>query len=175
VVAAVTGDDPQARADAEVTALFDRYAERLLRHLLVMENGLVLADAEDLVQEAFLVTRRRWSGVRGYTHPAGFLFQTAFQLRNNQRRAQQRRPTEPLTERETWQPVPASDLAAAIDLWNALGQLSERQRQVVLLRHLSRFSVQETAQILGVAPGTVTSTTSDALQALRRLLNGARD
>jgi RNA polymerase sigma factor (sigma-70 family) len=52
----------------------------------------------------------------------------------------------------------------------ALGRLTVRQRQVVVLRYWSELSEQEIADTLRVSPGTVKSTASRALTALRDLL-----
>jgi RNA polymerase sigma-70 factor (ECF subfamily) len=54
----------------------------------------------------------------------------------------------------------------------ALEQLSERDREVLELRHLEGLSVAETAAALGVAPGTVKTRHLRALTRLRRLLEG---
>jgi RNA polymerase sigma factor (sigma-70 family) len=55
-------------------------------------------------------------------------------------------------------------------MWAALRSLPLGQRQVVILRHYLGLSVEETADDLGISPGTVKSQTSDALAALRRAL-----
>ena len=43
-----------------------------------------------------------------------------------------------------------------------------RQRTALVLRYYSDLSVQETADVMGCAPGTVKSLTSQALAALRQ-------
>jgi RNA polymerase sigma-70 factor (ECF subfamily) len=53
---------------------------------------------------------------------------------------------------------------------HAVGQLAPRQREVFLLRELQGLSVQETAQALGCAEGSVKQHHFRALQSLRRLL-----
>lgn len=52
----------------------------------------------------------------------------------------------------------------------ALEDISESDRDVLLLRHLEQLSVAETAQILGVAEGTVKSRHYRALKRLKSLL-----
>jgi RNA polymerase sigma-70 factor (ECF subfamily) len=51
---------------------------------------------------------------------------------------------------------------------NALARLPERQRQVIALRIFLDLDTAATAQVLGIAPGTVTAHLSRALSALRQ-------
>jgi RNA polymerase sigma factor (sigma-70 family) len=50
----------------------------------------------------------------------------------------------------------------------AIEQLPTRQRQVIELRYLRDFSVAETAEILGMAEGTVGPTTTSAVRKLKQ-------
>jgi RNA polymerase sigma factor (sigma-70 family) len=49
--------------------------------------------------------------------------------------------------------------------------LPSRQRAVVVLRFWEDFSVEQTAQALGIATGTVKSQTAEALKTLRLSLD----
>jgi RNA polymerase sigma factor (sigma-70 family) len=174
----VPADEPAPRplpgdADAELAALYDQEAGRLVAYLVSTDAALGWQDAEDLAQEAFLVTRARWPLVRCYKSPAAFVFRTAHLLKKNHHRLSHRRAADPFARLEELMPASAADVEAAMDLHGALDLLPERQRQVVLLRELVGFSVRETAAILGLSEGTVKSTRSDALQRLRAKL-GAR-
>ena len=55
-------------------------------------------------------------------------------------------------------------------LGTALGKLTEREREVFVLRDLEACSVAETAQVLGICEGTVRSLSSLARRRLRRVL-----
>jgi RNA polymerase sigma factor (sigma-70 family) len=174
----VPADEPAPRplpgdADAELAALYDQEAGRLVAYLVSTDAALGWQDAEDLAQETFLVTRARWPLVRCYKSPAAFVFRTAHLLKKNHHRLSHRRAADPFARLEELMPASAADVEAAMDLHGALDLLPERQRQVVLLRELVGFSVRETAAILGLSEGTVKSTRSDALQRLRAKL-GAR-
>ena len=52
----------------------------------------------------------------------------------------------------------------------ALWKLPRRQREAVVLRYYLDLSVEEAAQVMGVSPGTVKSTTHRALAAVGRTL-----
>jgi RNA polymerase sigma factor (sigma-70 family) len=56
-----------------------------------------------------------------------------------------------------------------IVLAQALRRLTAKQRAVLVLRYYEDCTEQETARLLGVAPGTVKSQTRHALQRLREL------
>lgn len=57
------------------------------------------------------------------------------------------------------------------ELWTLLDGLPRRQRAVVVLRFYCDLSVEETAQILGIAPGTVKSQSAKALAVLRAAMD----
>jgi RNA polymerase sigma factor (sigma-70 family) len=57
------------------------------------------------------------------------------------------------------------------DLRNAMRLLPRRQQQVLELRRLG-FTVGETAEILGIAEGTVGATTTAARRRLEQIMNG---
>lgn len=65
-----------------------------------------------------------------------------------------------------------ADAEISYDLRNAIRRLSRRQQQVIELRYLRDFTVEETAQILNVAKGTVGPTTAAALHRLREIMAG---
>ena len=57
------------------------------------------------------------------------------------------------------------------DLRSAIRRLSRRQQQVVELRYLRDFTVEETARILNIAKGTVGPTTATALRRLKQIMD----
>ena len=59
---------------------------------------------------------------------------------------------------------------ASHDLSNAIKRLSPRQQQVIELRYLRDFTVEETARILSIAKGTVGPTTAAALHRLKEIM-----
>lgn len=57
-------------------------------------------------------------------------------------------------------------------LGTALDRLSERDREVLILRHLEQLSTRETAAVLGISEGAVKTRHLRALERLRQLLAG---
>ena len=70
------------------------------------------------------------------------------------------------------QPV---DLVALDDALSALAALHARQAQVVELRYFGGLSIEETAEVLGVSPATVSNDWALARGFLRRELSRGRD
>jgi RNA polymerase sigma factor (sigma-70 family) len=134
------------------------------------------ADAEEAAQEGFV---RAWLALRRFRHGAEFrpwlLTIVANEARN---RVRSRRRREGLAERAAaelaWQP-PAADGATPADarLREALATLPERDRSVIACRFVLDLGEQETAEVLGVAVGTVKSRTARALGRLRDSLGEA--
>lgn len=124
--------------------------------------------AEDLLQHAYLRTWSHWARVRD-GDPLAYTRRVLANARIDAWRLTRR---EVLTDRPPDGGVPSS--ATASDdrdaLVRALRTLPERQRRIVVLRHLAGRSEQEVADDLGVAVGTVKSTASRGLARLRVLL-----
>jgi RNA polymerase sigma-70 factor (sigma-E family) len=71
---------------------------------------------------------------------------------------------------EVAQPDVSEAVTEAMRVRQALRQLPPGQRAVLVLRYFADFSVDETAEVLGRSPGTITSQTARGLATLRRLL-----
>jgi RNA polymerase sigma-70 factor, ECF subfamily len=78
--------------------------------------------------------------------------------------------------RERWVPRPAEHNGErAVDVERALGQLSHRQRQAVVLHYYLGYEVRDVADLLGIAEGTAKSTLHRAREALGRSLRVKED
>lgn len=123
--------------------------------------------AEELVQEALTRTFMNWRKAR--RDPLAYARKALAGRRQAAKRTQLR---EPVMAQVPDQAVDSSErLVSDRDQLNrALGTLSERQRKIVVLRHLMGLSEQEVADDLGVSVGTVKSTASRGLAQLRAIL-----
>jgi RNA polymerase sigma factor (sigma-70 family) len=127
--------------------------------------------AEELAQETLVRVWNRWASVSTMENPAGWAHHVALNLARSafrrvaaERRAYARLGTRP--ESDEGAPDP-DDLAS---VRQAVGALPPRQRAVIAWRYFAGFSVEETAVVLGCAPGTVKSLTAKATATLRRRL-----
>jgi len=128
--------------------------------------------AEELVQEALTRTFMSWRKAR--RDPMTY----ARKMLTSRRTAQKRNQARELTTPQIPDAAIESSESALADrdrLTRALATLSERQRQIVVLRHLMGLSEQQVADDLGVSVGTVKSTASRGLSQLREVLEQEDD
>ena len=123
--------------------------------------------AEDLVQTAFGHLYRSWRRVKRIEHPDAYAKQVLYRCHLSAKR-RKRFATVPIES----VPEPAEPGAGFGDgstavLIEALAELPDRARAVVVLRFWEDYSVAQTADALGVSQGTVKSQTSRALAMLR--------
>jgi len=120
--------------------------------------------AEDLVAEAFARAWTAWRQVSRHPAPRAWVVRTALNTRVSWWR--RRRREVPLADHDPASSDP-SEMVDAV-LIDALRRLPTRQREVVALRVLLDLDTETTAEVLGIAPGTVTAHLSRAVAALRR-------
>jgi RNA polymerase sigma-70 factor (sigma-E family) len=126
------------------------------------------ASAHDLVQTALLKTWSRWERIgRGAeeAYVRRVMFSTFLTWRRRSWRGETPVALLPETAVAT-DPFADADLRSAVG--QALGQLTRRQRAVVVLRYFDDLSEADTALVLDCSLGTVKSQTSKALANLRR-------
>jgi RNA polymerase sigma-70 factor (sigma-E family) len=173
-------------AAASVTALYAEHALGLVRLAVVVTGDR--AAAEDVVQDAFLGLYRRWDQLPDMTAPLAYL---RVSVMNGCRTALRRRSRlrvwsagglgGDLDEAATAGPgapgrvVESAEASVLLSeeqrtVAAALRKLPRRQREAVVLRYYLDLSVEEAAQVMGVSPGTVKSTTHRALAAVGRTL-----
>lgn len=132
------------------------------------------ADAEDVVQEAFMVALKRLEECRDPERFGGWLITIVRNRGRNLLRREGLRTTEEIPPfAATADPGPDRDAERSHTrrlLRRAIGDLPEVQREVVLLHDLEGWKHREIAERLGIPSGTVRSHLHHARKALRKAL-----
>jgi RNA polymerase sigma-70 factor (ECF subfamily) len=160
VTATQYGQQPEADARAQWLAACEAARTKVYRGLIAM--GATRTDAEDALQDALEAAVRTAAQAQ---RPEGWLFVVA--LRHWRRHRWRERIFARLLSR---MPAAPADRDEAIDLLVEIRKLPERQRAVLVARHVLGLSQNETASALDIAPGTVGSTGHRAIKALRERL-----
>ncbi|MEV7236287.1 sigma-70 family RNA polymerase sigma factor [Streptomyces sp. NPDC051020] len=170
--------DPAARserpeaADAFLRALYERHGHVLVRFAARLLGGDTHR-AEDVLQEAAI---RAWQHARSLDPTAEeirpWLFAVIRNLVIDGYRAGQARPAEVADRALEQASVPDGvDRALTMQIvLESMRTLAPYQREVLLHVHYLGRSVNQTAELLGVPPGTVKSRTYYAMRALREAL-----
>ena len=171
-------------AAQEFSRVVESHRPQIFRFLLASLRDIDLA--ETLTQECFLKAHRNWSRFRGDSSPMTWLMRIAINLQKDHwrnRRMQFWRHTQtnavdldeagdwlPSSERTAEQQILAREQVAQV--WRIVGNLSERQRTVFLLRYVEEQELSEIAQMTGLSEGTVKAHLSRALSKVRAQLRG---
>jgi RNA polymerase sigma-70 factor (ECF subfamily) len=157
-------------AEAQRAATFEDFYracfDRLVGQLALVTGSM--AEAEDVVQEAFLRAAARWPSLCHYDVPEQWVRRVALRLAINQFRRARRRAA--ALVRLGPPPVTPPASAEALVLDAALRTLPIRYRQVVVLHYLLGLSVEEIGRELVMPVGTVKSQLHRARQVLARQL-----
>lgn len=162
-----------------VEGLYDLYADRLFRYLLARVGDPDAAD--ELTTEVFMRAMRYLDRFRLSTeHPAAtmsaWLYRIAASVASNYRRTERRRPQ--MAEMADWWEVSQApdperwveEMEELERLAQAISQLSEDQRLVIVGKFGEEMSNAEIGQMLGKSEGAIKSLQHRALRALARLL-----
>ncbi len=163
-------DAPARMRSEEFAAFCDKRRERALRLAFRLLGG-DHATAEDVVQNAFLRAHRALVGFRGDASLDTWFYRILVNEVQRQRRWQGLRRLLFGADRETApepvDPRPTRDPGLRRRIAAALERLSPGQREAFVLVHLEELTVNEAAEVLGKAAGTVKSHLHRALAALR--------
>lgn len=132
--------------------------------------------AEDLTQETFIRAFNNYDTFERKANPKTWLFSISHNLAVDYIRKQ--KPLELLKELVLFgknTPVFTEEIMevreSSLELYHALNELKGSYREVIILRKLKEFSIQETAEILNWSQSKVKNTLSRALSALEKQLN----
>jgi RNA polymerase sigma-70 factor (ECF subfamily) len=154
--------DGQRDRDA-FTTFWRAERDRLYRAL-----SLTIGDADlaaDAVDEAMARAWQRWSRIGGYDRPEAWVFRVAYNSSVSWRRKRARRVVRPVEELDQ----AVIDGVGDPDLLAAVQELPPGLRATVVLRFLLDWLVDQAAEALGVAEGTVRSRTHRALEKLEQM------
>ena len=157
-------------ATRHVSALYQAHALALVKLAVLMTGDQ--PTAEDVVQDAFLGLCRRWQALHDTDKALGYLRSSVLNGCRSVHRVRYRRrgiavdPPEPVGSAE----AEAMLGEAHREVLAALRRLPHRQREAVVLRYYLDMTEEQTARAMGVARGTVKSSTSRGLSALARML-----
>jgi RNA polymerase sigma-70 factor (sigma-E family) len=162
-------------ADVAVEQLYAAHYRGLVRLsvLLVRDQGT----AEEVVQDAFVAMHGRWHTLEEPHRALAYLRQTVLNRSRSvlrHRGVQARHPERPPAD------APGADASALASerrqmVLDALQRLSERQREVLVLRYYLDLDEAAIAEQLGISRGAVKSHASRGAAALRSLLADAHD
>ena len=125
--------------------------------------------AQDLVDEAFARACASWRTVSTHPAPKAWVIRTALNANISRWRRRRREVSVPDPGMVADVPAAGGATDSAVDprVMAALMQLPVRQRQVVALRLFLDLDTNSTAEVLGIAPGTVKEHLARAMASLR--------
>jgi RNA polymerase sigma factor (sigma-70 family) len=159
----------------EASAEFDAWYRREWPRL-VATFSMAAGDRElgrEVAAEALARALERWDRVGRMASPGGWTYRVGLNLlrRHHRRAVLERRAL-----RRAHAGVPAiSAPVLSVELWDAVGALSPRERTMVALRYGAELTEPEIAELLDVAAGTVSSTLHHARARLRTALDDSID
>ena len=173
-VTAPSGDPtPGALDDDDFDRLY-RHAWPGMVHLARLLTGDPAA-AEDLVQDAFARTYRRWPQMTDVAGAAGYV---KVAVVNGARSWHRRRRTRALfamrLNADGSESAFGTRVAEDERIRRSLLMLPHRQREVLVLRYWLDLPEADIARTLGISRGTVKSSASKALATLRRIAGDER-
>lgn len=159
---------PDSLREETLTRLVECY-QTALTHICYM----ILQDAalaEDAVQETYLKAYRSLDTFRGQSSEKTWLIRIGVNVCRDMRRARWFHYVDRRVTPETLS-VPAAETDEDCEaLSEALMQLPDRYKEVVLLHYYQNMNVRETAQALGLAPSSVSNRLKKAREKLRVLM-----
>lgn len=152
----------QTPESTDFTEFVDQH-ETALRESLVAACGGELG--RDAAAEALVYGWQHWGRISGMENPVGYLYRVG--LSRGRRLLSRRRPVLDAVESARIPDVEPR-------LPDALAQLSERQRTVVVLVHCFQWTQSEVGELLGLSKTTVQNHLERGMAGLRHEIGAAR-
>lgn len=140
-------------ASADFTTLYNATFAQLAAQICAYLGNA--AEAQDVVQEAYLRAWKRWDTIRRYDDPVGWVRRVAWNLATSRWRRQAL--LDRFLRRHGREDVVKAVGPEHVAVVAALRRIPERQRLAVVLHHLADRSVDDIAVELAVPRGTVLS------------------
>jgi len=144
-------------------ALFLDMHDRLYRALYFITGSS--ADAEELMQDAFLKLWERWDRLDTIEDPVAYLFRVAlngFRMRARRARVAARSLVPAASSRD-----PFDDIDLREDVRRMLRRITPRQRTAIVLTEILGYDSEQAARVMGIRPTTVRVLASQGRAALR--------
>jgi RNA polymerase sigma-70 factor (sigma-E family) len=176
-MATVRGRRALSPADAGVSDLYAAHWHSLVRLAYLMVHDVTLA--EDIVQDALVTVHQRWDSLRDPHAALGYVRRTVINGARSALRHQgvvdryARRTDEERVGVSAEQT--ALDHAEHDDMLRVLGEVSEKQREVLILRYYGDLSEAEIADALGISRGAVKTHAHRGLAHLRAVIERGPD
>jgi RNA polymerase sigma-70 factor (ECF subfamily) len=157
-----------------LTAIFEEYAPAIYKYLLRL--GVYTLEADQIIGDVFARLLDKFAEGKGpRKNLRSYLFQTAYHLVVDHARDRQRTASLDVvdTHKQEKQPVQAQTEEKMLleNLAKAMAfELTEDQRNVIVLRFQEEFSLQETADIIGKNVNAVKALQNRAIIKLREAL-----
>jgi len=164
---AVTSDPGDGSASPDTPGSFEEFfaahRARLFGALIVMTDNR--AEAEEILQDAFLTLWERWERVAGMDDPVGFLYRVAMNVfRKRLRRAA-------VAVRKAVHLFPIGDELVGVETRDEaarlLARLTPRERAAIVVTAYLGYSSEEAGELLGIKATTVRVLTNRARATLR--------
>lgn len=134
----------------------------LLLHIALTRTDCA-ADAEDVVQDAFLRFMTRGPRFRDEVHEKAWLIRTTLNLAHDLRRGPSRRNL-PLEE------AAAAEAETAPPLLSAVRALPDKYGAIIHLHYYEGYAIREIAKLLNLPAGTVGTRLSRGRERLKKML-----
>jgi RNA polymerase sigma factor (sigma-70 family) len=153
----------EAEAPPDFTAFFADEHRRLFKALYFVTGNR--ADAQELMQEAFLTLWERWDTIERIDDPTGYLFRVALNGSRMRARAARRAARRLVTVDESYDPFDEVDLRE--DVRRMLRSLTPRQRAALVLLDQYGYGSEDAAEIMRIRPSTVRALATQGRAVLR--------